>query len=408
MRRFIDRVLRLIYERGFFALVREALDRGINVIIRKIVRAITDVDNNKIIFLGFSGNYDCNPKYICQELMKKNADVKIVWVIYDNTDTSPGLFPDNIKFTVRDTYDCYKQLCSAKVIVDNGVSTAWLKYKKKKSQCLIETWHGSIGIKKFGRGSNKDPYWLSVAEKEGKMTDYIISNSNFEDDVYRDNFWKNTPIWKFGHARNDVFYLADDKKKEIKDKVYSWYDLDPDVHICLYGPTFRDDGDMSPYVIDYDKLTETLKKRFGGDWVVLTRFHFKTKKFFANGNARLPQNVIDATNYPDIYELLSCTDVGITDYSSWICEYMLSRKPGFTFATDIDSYATTNRSFFIPLSDYPFPFANNENDLFSNIASFDSDKYVADCNAFLVANGSVDDGHASEKVVAEIMKLLGK
>ena len=71
MRRFIDRVLRLIYERGFFALVREALDRGINVIIRKIVRAITDVDNNKIIFLGFSGNYDCNPKYICQELMKK-------------------------------------------------------------------------------------------------------------------------------------------------------------------------------------------------------------------------------------------------------------------------------------------------------------------------------------------------
>ena len=44
-------------------------------------------------------------------------------------------------------------------------------------------------------------------------------------------------------------------------------------------------------------------------------------------------------------------DVGITDYSSWICDYLLTKKTGFIFATDMQNY-NTERGFYYPYSNY--------------------------------------------------------
>ena len=63
--------------------------------------------------------------------------------------------------------------------------------------------------------------------------------------------------------------------------------------------------------------------------------------------------VVDVTDYPDIQELMMISDVAITDYSSWIYDYVLSRKPGFIFATDIEEY-NTERGFYYPIRVYSF------------------------------------------------------
>lgn len=44
--------------------------------------------------------------------------------------------------------------------------------------------------------------------------------------------------------------------------------------------------------------------------------------------------VIEATDVLDMQELIAITDVAITDYSSWIYDFMLMRRPGFIFATE--------------------------------------------------------------------------
>lgn len=121
----------------------------------------------------------------------------------------------------------------------------------------------------------------------------------------------------------------------------------------------------------------------------------------------MPDFVYDVSDWPDIQELMLFIDAGITDYSSWICEYMLTRKPGFLFAPDMRHYETTNRTFAIQLDELPFPKAFDSDSLCRNIINFDSDKYVKDCNAFLKHHGSVDDGHASERVVKKIKELMG-
>ena len=394
-----------IFERGFFATLIRVLDRLIKRIAIRIVPYLYKIDKKKIIFLNFTGNYDCNPKAICQRMIDEELDAHYVWAVNPKTRTGAKFFPQGITFVERGTYAFYRELFTARVIVDNGVSTATLMYHKKRGQYLIETWHGSLGIKKFGRDSNKDKKWLRNAAREGRMTDFIISNSTFEDAVYREDFWKKTPIWQFGHPRNDILFCTDEEKiAALQEKIRKKYKIPEENHLCMYAPTFRDDGDLSPYVIDYHRLLAALRERFGGEWTIITRFHSRTKKYLKG--KKLPKAVVNVSGYPDIQELMLCIDVGITDYSSWICEYMLRRKPGFMFATDLDQYVQNNRSLFFPLTALPFPAAGDIDGLVKNILAFDGEKFVADCNAFLADKGSIDDGHASERTVAKIKELM--
>lgn len=305
-----------------------------------------------------------------------------------------------------DSFRFFRTLVSSKVIVDNGIAFANTYCPKKKAQILIETWHGSLGIKRFDRQTNKDRWWIHQAEKEAAYTDYIISNSDFEDKIYRDSFWTKSTIWKFGHPRNDILFCRDEEKIRKLDLSFrKKYHIPEDAKLCLYGPTFRDDKDTSPYAIDYDQLRNALEVRFGGKWVIMTRFHFRVRVLLEN--CSLPDDIIDVSGYPDIQDILCLIDVGITDYSSWICEYMLRRKAGFMFATDMATYESSNRKLFFPLEKLPFPVAYDETTLFDNIKGFNEEKFKEDCDSFLTEMGSIDDGHASERVVDELVRIMG-
>ena len=100
------------------------------------------------------------------------------------------------------------------------------------------------------------------------------------------------------------------------------------------------------------------------------------------------------------------SDVAITDYSSWIYDYILTRRPGFIFATDIYSYET-ERGFYYPLSSTPFPVSTNNETLIENILLFDEKQYEKNVDVFLEEKGCIDDGHASQRVVDKIIELVG-
>lgn len=489
---------------SFFPRMLNFANTQIAVLTLRLMARTTPVEKDKIIFLTFRGGYDCNPKWICEEIVRRGLPYQLVWVYRKKTQTGKEDYPENVRLVRLGTYEFLKEMCSARIIIDNGISMVTQFYNKKKDQILIETWHGSLGIKKFSKDAVKDKSWIKRAVKEGKMTDYIISNSAFEtNDVYKVDYWKETPVWLHGHARNDILFEKDTERMQaIREKITEMYKLEPGTKICLYAPTFRDDHDMSPYTIDYQGLCDALEERFGGQWVILARFHYRVwaevKNYLKNVNRRIlvsyalvdPETVqdatklagyvtadgtvsfrgtvdirgkatvrlleqakvvtsidiplddetgkvdedaltvdinaakraaggnlievpvykrmrvINATKYPDIQELAACTDVAITDYSSWICEYLVTRRPGFMFATDLREYQEKDRPFFFPLTDLPFPVAYTSEELFENIRNFDNEKCVRRCDEFLQRMGSVDDGHAAERTVDEIMKLM--
>ena len=117
------------------------------------------------------------------------------------------------------------------------------------------------------------------------------------------------------------------------------------------------------------------------------------------------ETVIDTSFYPDIQELLVASDGAITDYSSCIFDFMLSKKPAFVFATDIKDY-NTDRGFYYPLKSTPFPVATNNKELEQNILNFDNEKYQKEVALFLKDKGCIEDGHASERIVDLIEKIM--
>ena len=115
--------------------------------------------------------------------------------------------------------------------------------------------------------------------------------------------------------------------------------------------------------------------------------------------------VIDATNYSDIQELMVSADAIVTDYSSCIYDFMLSRKPGFIYATDVEKY-NNGRGLYYPLTSTPFPVASNNDEMVKNIEQFDYDTYKVGVEEFLKEKGCIDDGHASERVVELIKNII--
>ena len=196
--------------------------------------------------------------------------------------------------------------------------------------------------------------------------------------------------------------------KELRKKVYKFYKIDPEVKTVLYAPTFRDNkSDVSAIKIDCMQLKHTLEKKFGGEWKVIVKAHMHNRHnsalrhMFANRDS-----IIDASDYIDMQELIAAADVGITDYSSWIFDFMLKGAPGFIYARDIGKYINS-RGFFYPLSDTPFSIAENDDALSENIMNFDKTAYAEAVSKFLSEKECYEDGHAAERIVDFICELSG-
>lgn len=382
-----------------------SIDRLIGIFAKFILSITTPVDDKKIVFITFQGDYTCNPKYITDELIRRKRDYDLVWSARQYTLLHPDNMPrEPVRAVEQMSYEFYKELASAKVWVVNSVDFLKNPLYKKKNQFLIETWHGSLGIKRFDKNVNSGRRWVQAAELCGKISDFCISNSDFENYVFRETYWPKTEILQFGHPRNDIFFSSNDiVRDQIKRKIYQLYDIPENAKLVLYAPTFRDSKDFICYNIRYQELVNSLSERFGGVWYVLVRFHPTVRKY-AKSKFEY-RNIIDATKYPDIQELMAISDVAITDYSSWIYDYILSKKPGFIFATDIETY-NNERGFYFKLESTPFPVATNNEQLFNNIALFDEEKYQEKVETFLEEKGCVDDGLASARVADLIEKII--
>ena len=225
----------------------------------------------------------------------------------------------------------------------------------------------------------KNEAWVAKADELGNETDFIVSNSEFENMVYRTSYWENTEILEYGHARNDML-LNKTKYNKMNKKVREYYNIGKNTKILLYAPTFRDDFSADTYNLDYAKLLEAVKEKFGGNWVLMVRFHFKLRNVDFSDD--LSDNIINATDYYDMQELLCAADIGITDYSSWLCDFVLTDKPGFIYCSDMDKYVD-ERGFYYPLSETPFPISKTNEEFYENIINFDAKKYEKKRQEFL-------------------------
>ena len=398
--------------KSFFDNRRQNIDKRIGKFARKLYYKRVEVVPNRLFFSTFNGVYNCNQKYITKELLKQDVPVEIYWGVTKDQikkRKKEGI-PEEVNLVERYTFQYFKALASSKFWFDNALSCVWKYIPKKKNQIYIETWHGSMGLKKISKEDITDEHWLKKAKLCGKLVDYCISNSTFETQVFRETHFPKNEILEFGHARNDILFDETDKA-ELKEKIFKRYNLSiakgtlvdsvQDTHVCLYAPTFRDDKSFDYFDMKFPKILEALREKYGGEWKLFTRFHFKDRR----RNYKKTKNVVNVTSYSDIQELMLIADVGITDYSSWICDFVLTGKPGLIYATDFEKY-NSSRGLYYPLEETPFPIATNNDELIENILNFDDDEYQKKREEFLTARGCKEDGHAAERIVELVKELM--
>lgn len=367
----------------------------------------TPIIKNQIMFRTFQDKYTCNPKYVCEELLKSGIDCQIVWAYSKKTGEDFSQFPPQVKLVRYGTIEFYEAMAQSHYWIDNAHNFTWEAFPKKEGQVLINLWHGSMGLKRINPEDDSSAQRRAAGKLASKTTDYCVTNSKFEEDVFKSTYWPNTEFLKFGHARNDVLFASEEEFQKTRKYVCAKLGLNPEDKFLIYAPTFRDDKTaFECFNIDYPKLKSALEERFGGNWVILQRLHFHTQLVIKSNVRLLGQPdydfVVSANDYEDMQELMMISDAGITDYSSWICDFVLTKRPAFLFVTDIDSYVT-ERGFYYDLNETPFPVCKSNAELINNVKNFDNDKYLSDIDKFFEKLGCYEEGNASEKIV-EFMK----
>lgn len=364
------------------------------------------INNHKIMLLTSRGSYNCHPKAIVDEIIRQELPYEVIWVVRQENIDSKEAFPKNVKTVLRGSQEFYEEAATSKVWIDNSVTFSYLFAKKRKEQVLFQTWHGTFGLKKFDETVNNNKYWIKKAYQEGVQTDYCLTNCEFEEELFRSTFWKNAEMLPYGHPRNDILFKSETAEvKQLVSDIRKRYRLGNEDRVLLYAPTFREEQNTSLYELPYDEVVKALEKRFGGKWVIMVRFHFMDRKLKSldSGNP----NVINATDYPDIQDLMLLADIGMTDYSSWIYDYFFTKKPGFLYVPDIKEYTKKDREFLFPIETTPFPIAKNPRELCEQIISFDEEKYDIDYKEFYQKMNCYEDGHAAERVVEKLKEIMG-
>lgn len=399
---FSRKLRRIAVTDSLFLHIINKLDNLIGKLARKMAYRKGKVVRNKVFVMTYDDTYSCNPKYIVEELLRRKLPLDIVCVTPEDEHADVSAFPMNVRLVQRKSFEMFEEMASARIWIDNALSCVWYGMPKKKDQVYFNTWHGSMGIKKLGG----PPSWLKRAKKCNALTDYCITNSQFEENVFRSTFWPGVSFLPFGHARNDILFDVM-KRAEIRQEVCSALHIeDPESRLFLYAPTFRDDKNMSWFDVDFAEVKKSLEQRFGGSWTILVRMHYKNRTVLAG---RLPETewLVDATAYSDMQKLMAAVDAGMTDYSSWAYDYILTGRPLFLYAPDVKKY-DQERGFYFPLESTPFPLAYNGEELLDAIRTFDETEYLRKVEVFLKDKGCYEDGHACERIADKIEELTLK
>jgi len=357
------------------------------------------IKSNKIFMFSYYGSqYGCNPKYITeyiiQNISKERFD--IVWAFNDlnKRDHIP------VRKVKTMSLKYYYELCTSKVVITNFRTTDL--FIKRKNQYYIQTWHSSLRLKQIEKDAERNlpEDYIKMAKRDSEKCDLLLSGCKYSTDIFKKSFWYEGEIFEFGTPRNDLLFHENPQKKiEILKKL----NVPSDFKIILHAPTFRNDGNLAVYDLNYCGLLKSLEKKMGGKWICLVKLH--PHLILKSSQLVYGDNVLDVTNYNDIQELLSISDALITDYSSLMFDFSITHKPCFLYIPDFKDYVKNDRKLYFDLMELPFKTAMDYSDLLNEIELFEPEKYTKDLICFFEKIGSYENGRASESLVKRINEV---
>lgn len=355
------------------------------------------IRNNRILLSNFFGKgYGDSPKYIAEVLKSKKYE--LIWIYRGKN--KPNL-PKHIIPVKIYTLKYYYYVATAKFWILNTRTPIY--FIKRRQQIYIQTWHGCLAFKKieFDVEDKLSKNYIRHAKYDTSITDLMVSNSTFCDNMYRKAFKYNGKIIKAGTPRNDILVSCENNK--YSDKIKKIYNIPRKNKILLYAPTFRKNNNKNAYDIDFDRLKESLNTTSYNKISILTRMHPGIKN--PENLLKNTKDTINANDYDDIQELIAGSDIVITDYSSIMFEAMIGRKIVILYVNDIEEYNMDRGSYF-NIKDLPFVICENNQQLANRAKNIDKLNYKQDYTKFEEKLGTIETGESSLAIKKYIDEII--
>ena len=367
-----------------------------------IICLFTEVKPRRVMCWAYNfKQYGCNPRYLTEYVLQNYPDMELWWVFRRGVDTTA--VDPRVKIVRFRSWQYYKLLATAEFLVTNARTNPHRIYwHKRKDQKYLMLWHAGVALKRVERDAEAQLSFSYIrrAKNDSKVCDLMISGSRMHTELIYSSFWYDGEVLECGIPRNDIFFNKE-QHTVFRERVTKMYGIDAESRIVLYAPTFRRDGSIEPYRINWAKVIPTLQKKFGGDRVsVIVRLHPNLMGKVDTSSLVAYDGVVDGTMYHDMQELLCVADMLITDYSSSMFDFSLQGKPCLLYAPDMALY---DRGYYFNLKELPYPYSENEMELISNIENFDAVTYAHDLDEFLAQRVGVKERGDAAKSLAQWM-----
>lgn len=362
------------------------------------------VKTSRVLLINdMSPHYADNLKYIGEEIRKRKKSIELIYAGY-SLDCVKSLKEKGIRPVQLNSFMYFFYGMTSKVLITNSGGISYLPLRN--NQYVINTWHGGGAYKKMGIDMYEDtPMFRKDMALAAKETDVLLTTcKRFKDAYCKAMLESPDKFWEIGMPRNDDLKNGNKEKRE---NVRKKLGLDQQDRLILFAPTYRKQNDdyfndsiAISYGIDEARTCNALHEKFGGNWIFAYRYHPCIVNRQTVKNAK---NVIDLTDYDDMQELLLAADVLINDFSSSMWDFMLTGKPCFIFAKDLKHYVETT-DLYTPVSEWPFPIAESNEELVENINGFNEENYRKNCKNHYELLGGCETGRATEIVCDWILE----
>lgn len=340
------------------------------------------ITKDTILYESFFGALSDNPLALFKTIYERDIHKQYthIWVVSDmnlkgllsNYDSS------NIVFVKYNSSEYLRWLAIAEHIVFNTSTT--FPFATREGQKVLQTWHG-VPLKTLGhdmeqaRGLNRN-----VIRSMSQATIFTNPNSYTESKVLDTLDFADIHIGKrmlVSYPRQQRILKA--KNEGFKDYLSKVMPINVNKKIALYAPTWRgSNGNYKNVVKEYSDAINLINKYLPNDYQLLFKPHKNATSFFKDN-----QSIVIVPDWIDVNEVLSVTDLLISDYSSIIFDFYFTGKPVINWMYDKDDYAKNNGFYSEIFTELIWP-TNNENKLSWMLSNLN--KYPHIENPFIEVN----------------------
>jgi CDP-glycerol glycerophosphotransferase len=349
----------------------------------------------RIVWNSFHGRFSDNPRALWERIAGLPGH-EHVWLAEA---AHRRAFPAEVTTADADGPEAVAALEAADLLVANTHTE--LEWQKKRGATYVQTWHGTP-LKRIHR----DVLWapegrLDRLDRDVAKWDLLLSPNPVSTPRLRQAFHFGGEVLESGYPRNDL--LSSPEADAVRARVRGGMGIGPDMNVVLYAPTWRDDEvfDEAEPDVQLRDLAAVVDK-LGPGTELLVRAH---NLVGARAQVAEAPRVHDVSSYPDVRDLYAAADVLVTDYSSTMFDFAITGRPIVLFTYDLDRFRSEIRGFYFDLEEVaPGPMVRDGHDLVDVLADPGSwrEEYAARYQAFRATFACLEDGHATDRVLARL------